>query len=122
MKKVIALSVLALAGFTFFGSHPTASAGADPCMFDPSDATYKRCVHASVGKCYHYTTTCEPDCMYDPADGAHKNCAHKSMGKCHHYTTTCESDCMYDPSDRTYKRCAHKSMGKCHHFTTTCEP
>ena len=100
----------------------TASAGSGPCMFDPSDRTYKNCAHPSMGKCHHYTTTCEPACMFDPSDQTHKRCAHPSMGQCHHYTTTCEPACMYDPSDGTYKNCAHPSMGKCHHYTTTCEP
>jgi len=35
----------------------TASAGSGPCMFDPSERTYRNCAHASMGQCHHYTTT-----------------------------------------------------------------
>jgi hypothetical protein len=44
---------------------------------------------ASMGRCHHYTTTCEPACMFDPDSRTYKRCAHPSMGRCHHYTTTC---------------------------------
>ncbi|MFO8071117.1 MAG: hypothetical protein R6V85_04505 [Polyangia bacterium] len=79
--------LLAVAALT--GSAARADLDDVPCMFDPSDGLYKRCAHPSMGRCHHYTTTCEPECMFDPSDGLHKRCAHPSMGRCHHYTTTC---------------------------------
>lgn len=32
----------------------------NPCMQNPKDGVYYLCAHASMGKCHHYTTTCEP--------------------------------------------------------------
>lgn len=98
------------------------AAEAGPCMFDPGDATHKRCANTSMGRCHHYTSTCEPPCMFDPRDATYRRCANASMGRCYHYTTTCEPACMFDPRDSTYKRCANASIGKCAHYTTTCAP
>ncbi len=104
------------------GGRATGGGRRRPCMFDPSNATYRECAHPSMGRCHHYTTTCEPDCMWNPKESRHQRCAHPSMGRCHHYTTTCEPDCMWNPKESKHQRCAHPSMGACHHFTTTCEP
>ncbi len=96
------------------------------CMFRPSDDTYRRCVHASQGRCHHYTTACTPpgECMFRPSDDTYRRCVHVSQGRCHHYTTTCTppGKCMFNPADQTYRRCVHVSQGRCHHYTTACTP
>ncbi len=101
---------------------PAPAQAGGPCMFDAQSGQYKQCAAASMGKCNHYTSTCEPKCMFEASSGQHKKCAAPSMGKCNHYTSTCEPKCMYDPSSKTYKQCAAPSMGKCNHYTSTCTP
>ena len=69
----------------------TAALGA-PCMFNPKKGQYQKCHHASMGKCHHYSSSCEPagKCMFNPKKGQYQKCHHASMGKCHHYGSSCE--------------------------------